>query len=265
MLSAKLVVVGGDAKRREVNLKLPTIIGRGREGVSLTLPHKLVSRKHTEIFEQDGGLFVRDLGSLNGTFVNNQRIEGDQPLKPNELLTLGNVTFRAVYEPNGTNGIKPLNLSDSPAATSASGPEPVFEEVAASQMAASQMAVSASPNVMDDEAAEQSPSSKTDNSLLQAAAAEAALQTAAPEADSSDIFSGNEIEGLTPEKSISVSALGDLPSVEKASFKAEELELGIEAQVNRIVESVNIELDEPPKAPESDNSKLGSFLKKLPR
>ncbi len=105
MLDAKLVVVGGDAKAAEVRLKLPTIIGRGKEA-GLTVPHALVSRRHTEIFEQDGGLYVRDLGSLNGTFVNNLRIENDQPLEPNQLLTLGNVTFRAVYEKqtDGANG-----------------------------------------------------------------------------------------------------------------------------------------------------------------
>ena len=97
MLDAKLVVVGGDAKSAEVRLNLPTVIGRGK-GVGLTVPHALVSRRHTEIFERDGKLFVRDLGSLNGTFVNNTRIESEQPLEPNQLLTLGNITFRAIYE-----------------------------------------------------------------------------------------------------------------------------------------------------------------------
>ena len=97
MLNAKLVVVGGDAKKTEVQLKLPTVIGRGKEA-GLTVPHALVSRRHTEIFQRDGRLFVRDLGSLNGTYVNNTRIEGDQPLEPDQLLTLGNITFRAVYE-----------------------------------------------------------------------------------------------------------------------------------------------------------------------
>ena len=99
MLEAKLVVVGGEAKQAEVRLKaLPATIGRAREA-TLTLPHPLVSRKHCEIFEENGQLYVKDLDSLNGTYVNNQRIDGQQPLAPEQLLTLGNVTFRAVYQP----------------------------------------------------------------------------------------------------------------------------------------------------------------------
>jgi predicted component of type VI protein secretion system len=60
------------------------------------LPHPLVSRQHCELFETNGRLMVRDLGSLNGTFVNNERIS-EAALPPGELLTVGAVTFRAVY------------------------------------------------------------------------------------------------------------------------------------------------------------------------
>ena len=95
-LNVKLVVVGGDVKTTELKLRLPSTIGRGR-GTSIVLPHPLVSRQHCELFESDGQLMVRDLGSLNGTFVNNQRIT-ESPLPPGELLTVGTVTFRAVYE-----------------------------------------------------------------------------------------------------------------------------------------------------------------------
>lgn len=96
MFKAKLVVVGGEANQTEVELKLPMLIGRGRDA-GLTVPHALVSRRHCEIFDRDGRLVVRDLGSLNGTFINNKRIEGEQLLDPEQLLTLGTVTFRAIY------------------------------------------------------------------------------------------------------------------------------------------------------------------------
>jgi PPE-repeat protein len=95
-LNVKLVVVGGDVKTAEITLKLPSTIGRGR-GVAIVLPHPLVSRQHCELFESDGQLMVKDLGSLNGTFVNNQRVT-EAPVGPEELLTVGTVTFRAVYE-----------------------------------------------------------------------------------------------------------------------------------------------------------------------
>ncbi len=130
MLEAKLVVVGGDAKKTEVSLDLPVVIGRGKEA-GLTVPHPLVSRKHTEIYERGGRLFVRDLGSLNGTYLNNTRIECDQPLDPNQLLTLGNITFRAVYELSSAAVTSPAGdetLADlaSPSETSAS---PAVKEV----------------------------------------------------------------------------------------------------------------------------------------
>src|SRR5205823_5330562 len=99
-LIAKLVVVGGDVKTTEINLKLPSTIGRGR-GTSIVLPHPLISRQHCELYEAGGKLMVRDLGSLNGTFVNNQRVN-DSAIAPGELLTVGTVTFRAVYEPGGS-------------------------------------------------------------------------------------------------------------------------------------------------------------------
>ncbi len=95
----KLVVVSGEVKTTEIDVKLPAKIGRGRDA-AVVLQHPLVSRHHCELFEADGLLMVRDLESLNGTFVNNERIS-EVALAPGELLTIGTVTFRAVYEAPG--------------------------------------------------------------------------------------------------------------------------------------------------------------------
>ena len=109
MIEAKLIVVGGDAKRSEVNLKsLPATIGRAKEA-SITLPHALVSRQHCEIYEENNCLCVKDLNSLNGTYLNNQKITGSTQLLPGQLLTLGNVTFRADYSLIENGGDGPSN------------------------------------------------------------------------------------------------------------------------------------------------------------
>ena len=96
-LNAKLIVVGGEVKNKEIKLRtLPVTLGRGRSS-TIVLPLALISRQHCEISEREGRLYVRDLGSLNGTFINNSRIT-EAALAPGALLTIGTCTFRADYE-----------------------------------------------------------------------------------------------------------------------------------------------------------------------
>ncbi len=111
-MEAKLVVVGGKAQAGEFNLKLPAIVGRSRSA-DLPLNHPLVSRQHCEIFEADGHLMVRDLGSLNGTFVGDSRVTADALLTPGGHLTVGSVTFEAVYEAEpGTGDAPDFSMAD---------------------------------------------------------------------------------------------------------------------------------------------------------
>jgi len=54
-----------------------------------------VSRRHVEIVPKDGGSYVvRDVGSLNGTYVNRERIDEVQ-LAPGDELQIGK--FKLVY------------------------------------------------------------------------------------------------------------------------------------------------------------------------
>jgi hypothetical protein len=98
-MEANLTVIGGKTAKRNIKLKLPMTIGRSREA-RLAIAHPMVSRRHSELFERDGLLMVRDLGSLNGTIVGGHRVR-EAPLPPEAEFTVGPLTFRADYEYQG--------------------------------------------------------------------------------------------------------------------------------------------------------------------
>ena len=51
-----------------------------------------VSKYNTQIIKTDDGRFVIvDMGSVNGTYVNGQRIVGEHPLKPGDVVKIANV------------------------------------------------------------------------------------------------------------------------------------------------------------------------------
>ncbi|APR84028.1 Adenylate cyclase [Minicystis rosea] len=56
---------------------------------SIQLLDKIVSKEHCIIELRGDRWFLRDLGSLNGTFVNNERVRGEAPLKHGDEIALG--------------------------------------------------------------------------------------------------------------------------------------------------------------------------------
>ncbi|AUX47429.1 adenylate cyclase [Sorangium cellulosum] len=61
---------------------------------SIQLLDKIVSKEHC-IIEQRGDHFVlRDLGSLNGTFINSERVRGEAPLRHGDEIALGSTRGR---------------------------------------------------------------------------------------------------------------------------------------------------------------------------
>jgi pSer/pThr/pTyr-binding forkhead associated (FHA) protein len=91
-MHAKLILIEG-GKSVVVEPQLPSVIGRG-SAADLRLPDSQASRRHCELYEYEGQLAVRDLGSANGTMVNQHRIEQDTLLSTGDTLTIGKVTFR---------------------------------------------------------------------------------------------------------------------------------------------------------------------------
>ncbi len=53
------------------------------------------SRRHARIDRQGGEKFIlRDLGSMNGTFINGARLLGEKPLKDGDVISIGAVRMR---------------------------------------------------------------------------------------------------------------------------------------------------------------------------
>jgi pSer/pThr/pTyr-binding forkhead associated (FHA) protein len=59
-----------------------------------------VSRKHAEFRKVDGGYTVRDVGSLNGTYVNRERINTEILLRSGDEVQIGKFRMSYQFSPN---------------------------------------------------------------------------------------------------------------------------------------------------------------------
>jgi pSer/pThr/pTyr-binding forkhead associated (FHA) protein len=69
-------------------------MGRSSE-CDVRVVHKTVSRRHAEIWRRDGSLFIRDLDSSNGTFVNGRRVV-EAIFSVGGTIQLGEVSLKVV-------------------------------------------------------------------------------------------------------------------------------------------------------------------------
>jgi len=87
------------------------LIGNGKgDPVDIVIDHPAVSRKHADLCYINNTLYIKDLNSTNGTFINNVRIsESDRlPVKAGDIIRFGGDTFIQAYildgEKNDTSG-----------------------------------------------------------------------------------------------------------------------------------------------------------------
>lgn len=91
---ALVVLRGPKAGSRFLLDKDVTTAGR-HPNSDIFLDDITVSRRHAEILKRGLVYVVSDAGSLNGTYVNRQRIEGEQPLNAGDELQIGK--FKLVF------------------------------------------------------------------------------------------------------------------------------------------------------------------------
>jgi len=95
--SVTLVVLRGGAEGAEYVLSKPrTVLGRG-DTSDWTLSADAVSKQHAALEVGARGVRVVDLGSTNGTFVNQERVE-TRDLKHADQLQLGELVLQCLIE-----------------------------------------------------------------------------------------------------------------------------------------------------------------------
>jgi pSer/pThr/pTyr-binding forkhead associated (FHA) protein len=116
----KLVVQTGRDAGREFPLTGSIIsIGRG-PGNDIVPNDSQVSRRHAELRRQGSKLAITDLGSTNGTFINDVRLRAPQLLRHGDRVRVGTTTYsfrmmpsappmgEAVRQPVARQGTSPL-------------------------------------------------------------------------------------------------------------------------------------------------------------
>ena len=70
----------------------------GREGKLKIATDRKISRRHAQIEVRDPRVFLEDLGSTNGTFVDEERLTGRVELQNGKLLRLGRTWLQICWE-----------------------------------------------------------------------------------------------------------------------------------------------------------------------
>jgi pSer/pThr/pTyr-binding forkhead associated (FHA) protein len=148
-MEVSLVMFTQQGERREFPIVTKrATIGRNTEcNVQIELP--VVSRRHCELQMKGDVLFVRDLGSSNGTYVNEKRIQ-ESGLHAGDTLTVGPVVFTVVIDGHPAK-VSPLPSVVDPKKKEASRGRPRPQPVANDDTGSVDMDDSAAMNILEDE------------------------------------------------------------------------------------------------------------------
>lgn len=94
--AVQLAIVEPTAQKgRRYDLADELTVGRAA-GCQVTIDDTYASQLHARVFARDGQLFVEDLGSTNGTYLNRKKVQGPQVMRRGDRLQVGNTVMELV-------------------------------------------------------------------------------------------------------------------------------------------------------------------------
>ena len=105
-MEVQLKVLVGSSAGQTIKVPGPKFyIGRS-EDCQLRPRSDLISRHHCAIVVEGDYVAVRDFGSKNGTYVNDERVSSERELKPGDQLKVGPLEFEVCYDLGSLGGPK---------------------------------------------------------------------------------------------------------------------------------------------------------------
>lgn len=83
-----VIHAAGGGRPSAIKLRDPTDIGRA-ERCAIQLEDTYVSQVHARLYAKDGAWFIEDLGSTNGTLLNDRRVQSAVEVHAGDVLKLG--------------------------------------------------------------------------------------------------------------------------------------------------------------------------------
>ncbi|MDB9696237.1 FHA domain-containing protein, partial [Acinetobacter nosocomialis] len=88
----KLQAITGEFTGQEISIDRDMLVGRHQDA-DLLLQAAEISRRHAALLLKDQLLWVQDLNSSNGTFVNDIRIEQEKQLHDGDIVQFASFKF----------------------------------------------------------------------------------------------------------------------------------------------------------------------------
>jgi pSer/pThr/pTyr-binding forkhead associated (FHA) protein len=87
-----VIVAPNEQKGRSFELNGELTVGRAA-GCQVALEDNYVSQLHARVFTRDGAVWVEDLGSTNGTYVNDRRVSAPLAVRRGDQLKVGSTVM----------------------------------------------------------------------------------------------------------------------------------------------------------------------------
>lgn len=128
----KIQAITGEYAGQEISIDRDMLVGRHQEA-DVLLQSAEVSRKHAALLLKEQALWVQDLNSSNGTFVNDLRIETESPLQEGDIVQFASFKFSVLAPAQSEDIVEAETVVEQPAEAVAPS-ETTAEKTAAEQM-----------------------------------------------------------------------------------------------------------------------------------